>query len=51
MSISCLQATILNCCLSFALYIIENSFIEFLVLENMGTAVGIVQLCCIQAEI
>ena len=42
MSISCLQAAILNFCLFFALHIIENSFIEFLDRENMGIAIGIV---------
>ena len=40
MSVSCLRAAILNYCLSFALHIIENSFIVFLDLENMGIAVG-----------
>ena len=32
------------------LAIIENSFTEFLDLENMGIAVGIMQLRCIQTE-
>ena len=30
-----------------ALHSMENSFIEFINLENMGVAVGILQLCCI----
>ena len=34
----------------FALDNVENSFTEFLDLENMGIAVGIMQLSCIQAE-
>ena len=34
-----------------AIHNVENSFTEFLDLENMGIAVGIMQLRCLQAEI
>ena len=51
MSIPCLWAAILDFRLSIASHNIGNSFNEFVDLENMGIAVGIVQLCCIQFEI
>ena len=50
-SISSLITAILDFWLPLAPYNIENSFIEFLDLENMGKVVGIMQLACIQSEL
>ena len=44
-------AAILDFWLSLASHSMENIFIGFLNLENMSAVVGILQLCCIHAEI
>ena len=50
-SISSLEAAILDFRLPLASHSMGNSFIEFVNLENIGIAFEILQLCCIQAEI
>ena len=50
-NISSFKAAILDFRLQLASDSMEKSFFEFIDLENMGVAFGILQLCCIQAEI
>ena len=50
-SISSFKAAILDFRLPLASHSMGNSFFEFIVFENMGAAFGMLQLCCIQAEI
>ena len=50
-NISSLEAAILDFQLPLPSHSMENSFIEFVNLENIGIAFEILQLCCIQAEI
>ena len=50
-SIFSLRAAILDFWLPLTPYNLENIFIEFLNLENMGRAVGFMQLSCIQSEL
>ena len=50
-SISSLEAAILDFQLPLALHSMGNRFIEFVNLENIEITFEILQLCCIQAEI
>ena len=50
-NISSFKVAILDFRLQFASDSMEKSFLECINLENMGVACGILQLCCIQANI
>ena len=50
-SISSSKAVILDFRLPLESHSMGNNFLEFIFLENMGVAFGILQLCGIQAEL